>query len=49
MLCHDDKKYGKGVNSLLSEMIMTKVFGDYALISKGSSMQTKYLCILIHI
>ena len=23
--------------------------GDYALISKGPSMQTKYLCVLIHI
>ena len=23
--------------------------GDYALISKGSFMQTKYLCVLIHI
>ena len=25
------------------------VLGDDALISKGSSMQTKYICVLIHI
>ena len=41
MLCHDDKKYGKGVNSKVSELIMTIVFGDDALLSKGSFMQTK--------
>ena len=27
MLFHDDKKFGKGVNSLVSELIMTIVFG----------------------